>query len=515
MFNSIFFNFLLKAILIGLLALILYGVVPDLAIILILFVVWRFVSLALEVLWKPVSAEKWNAMLDGLTRKFQMLAPAERARQAMALKLDPHCTAHEFASTQLNRMTRNDRTPRSKRELAAEALGAVGCAILIPVDIALYNSDIFSLRVSQHWGWEGAIAVALCLGWYAWPYRVWKSPDSSDLRIWWWALPFIVGLVVLHQAVQTRHPYLNPFNADRDRLAAERVLSLKNNVVAGAYADWVLRYAHDLDQRGETTQAIHFYREGLRLDANDRAAANRLAQLESQAGSATESQAEPPSSGPYWTAAMPIVKPLRHSIDAQLKNVKSCTVVIVPVGNVSDDILDSVGYVIHHELDLPVYISPDPVPLPGYTRKRGLAVEPQWEIASLVTAFNNSVQHFPRAPIKYLLITPVDIYIPDANYVFSGSDDWGAVLSFARYGGTDADDTRLLQRTAKQALCALLKSFGVPASPDRDCVTSYTRSLAEFDAKGNRPDAETMKLFHQALTEVNQSWQAAQGNPSR
>jgi hypothetical protein len=65
----------------------------------------------------------------------------------------------------------------------------------------------------------------------------------------------------------------------------------------------------------------------------------------------------------------------------------------------------------------------------------------------------------------------------------------------------------LRQRTAKQALCALLKSFNVPASTDRDDVTSYTRSLAEFDAKGNRPNAETLKLFRQAVADVNSRWQ--------
>lgn len=507
MVKSIFFNFLLKAVLIALMALILYGIVPDLVIILILFVVWRFASLAVEALRKPVPAEQWDTMLDGLTRQFEMLAPEERTRRAAALKLNPNLTAREMAQAQVDRIARNYRPPRPKRELGAEALGVIGYGHLIPLNVALYTSDIFSLRESQHWGWEGAIVVALCLGLYAWPYRVWKSPDSSDLRIWWWALPSALGMLALIHAVQFRHPYLNPFNPDRDRLAAERVLSLKNNVVAGAYADWVLRYARDLDRQGETQQAVHYYREGLRLDANDRAAADRLAQLEAQSGSAVESQTRPPSSAPYWTAANPIVKQPRHSIDAQLENVESCTVVVVPVGNVPDDILDSVGYVIHNELNLPVYISPDSVPLPDYTRKRGLAVAPQWAIGSLVGAFTNSVHNFPRAPIKYVLLTSVDIYIQDANYVFSSSGNWGAVLSFARYGGPGVSDAQVRQRTAKQALCALLKSFGVPASTDRDCVTSYTRDLAEFDAKGNRPDAETMKLFQHALAEINRKWQ--------
>jgi predicted Zn-dependent protease len=132
---------------------------------------------------------------------------------------------------------------------------------------------------------------------------------------------------------------------------------------------------------------------------------------------------------------------------------------------------------------------------------------PQWDETSLVQVFTNATRFFPKAPIKYILITPVDIYVQDANYVFSTTYNWGAVVSSARYGGPPRDDTLLRQRTAKQALCALLKSFNVPASTDRDDVTSYTRSLAEFDMKGNHPDAETLKLFQQAVADVNNKWQ--------
>jgi predicted Zn-dependent protease len=400
--------------------------------------------------------------------------------------------------------------PRSKRELFADALGVLAFALLIPIDVALYTKEIFSFSASQHWGWDGAIVAALSLAVYAWPYRSFKSPDQADLRIWWWTLPFALSLLAMTHAVHTRHPYLNPFNPDRDRLAAERVLSLKNNVVAGAYADWVLRYARDLDERGDTQGAIHFYREGLRLNPNHRDAYARLVALESQAADIPEDNGTSPAPGPeaaYWTADSPITPSPRRHIDAQLENVERCTVVIVPVGEVPDTLLDAVGYAIHHELDLPVYVSPDAVPLPPHTRVRGLVTGPQWDAASLVQAFTNSISVFPRAPVKYLLVTPVDIYIEDANYVFSSTGAWGTVLSFARFGGPNGDDSLLRQRTAKQALGALLKSFNIPASTDRNDVTSYTSSLEEFDAKGNRPNAETLRLFRQAIADINHKWQ--------
>ena len=507
MINGIFLNFFFKVILFALIALILYGVVPDLALILILFVVWRFSSLLAEALRKPVSAGRLDSMRDGLTRIYEKLTPEQLASRAVALKFDSRLSARELAQAQVDKAAQRYQPPRSKRELTAEALGVIAFAILIPLDIALYTSDIFSFRASHHWGWSGVTVVALCLGLYAWPYRALKSPDASDVRIWWWMLPFTIALLAMFHAVQTRHPYLNPFNPDRDRLAAERVLSLKNNVVAGSYADWVLRYGRQLDQRGQSQQAIHFYREGLRLDANDRAAASRLAQLEGQSGVKVDNQTAPSSSVPYWTADKPVTKSPRQRIDSLLEDVDGCTVVIVPVGDISDNLLDTVGYVIHNELNLPVCISPDPVPLPPYTRKRGLATDPQWDTDSLVGAFTNATPAFPHAPIKYLLITSADIYFQDANYVFSSSGRWGALLSSARFAGPNDDDSLLRQRTAKQALCAILKSFDIPASTDRDCVTSYVRYLQEFDAKGNRPDAETMKLFQQAVAVMNQRWQ--------
>jgi len=210
-------------------------------------------------------------------------------------------------------------------------------------------------------GWDGAIVAAVSLAVYAWPYRGLKSSDQADLRIWWWVLPFALSLLALTHAVHTRHPYLNPFNPDRDRLAAERVLSLKNNIVAGVHADWVMRYARQLDERGETQGAIHFYREAVRLNPDYRNAYARLIALENQAGGVpgnNDISPAPDPRAPYWTADSSIIPPARRRIDARLENVEGCTVIIVPVGEVPDTLLDAVGYVIHQELNLPVYISP-------------------------------------------------------------------------------------------------------------------------------------------------------------
>jgi hypothetical protein len=42
--------------------------------------------------------------------------------------------------------------------------------------------------------------------------------------------------------------------------------------------------------------------------------------------------------------------------------------------------------------------------------------------------------------------------------------------------------------------------------PDRECVTSHSCSLEGFDAKGNRPCAETEALFRQTVSEIHRQW---------
>jgi tetratricopeptide (TPR) repeat protein len=491
--------------LIALICLILYGAfsATALATILILFVVLRFTSLLAEAFRQPITAEQWEKTLGTLTDGYAKLTPEQLATKAIALKLHTGLNARELAQAQVNHNIRAYVQPRSKRELGAEALGVVTFAIVIPLTIALFTRPIFSFRGGQ--GWEGALVAACCLGLYAWPHRWLKSAESSELRTLWWAIPFVVAFPLLIHAIDTRHPYLNPFNPDHNRLAAERVLSLNNNVVAGQYADWVLRYARELDERGESQQAIDYYRASLRLDSNNHAAYERLSRLESQiSGGEIETNPMLQAHAPYWTANNPITPSPRGQIDEHLENVTECTIVVVPVGEVPDNLLDAVGFVIHQELGLPVCISTNVVPIPPYTRKRGLATNPQWNVTALIQSFTNAAKFYPNAPIRYVMVTPVDIYMEDTTYVVSVSCEWGALVSSARFGDPGGD---VRERTAKQSLCALLKSFGIQQSPDRNDVTSYARTPAEFEAKGGRPDAATLKQFHQALADINGRWQ--------
>jgi predicted Zn-dependent protease len=396
---------------------------------------------------------------------------------------------------------------RSGLELAAEASGVIAYVLIIPLDIALYSADFFSCRLG--YGWKGALIAVSCVMAYALPFRFMKGSRCDTLRMFWWATPLVVSLPLLERAVQLHHPYLNPLESNRVQLAAERVLSLKNGVIAGRHSDWVLRYAQQLDAAGDWQKAAVYYRYAVRFNPNDKGSYARLQTLESRiSANVITNRTFGAVSGPYLKGRQ-YADPLpRRQIDQDLLSIDGCTVLVVPVGNVDGKFLDRIGSVIKDELGLPAFISENAVPLPPHTRTRGLATGHQWSAASFVQAFTNSFSARPTAPVKYVLITSADLYVDQENFLFSYCSPWWMVVSYARFATSDDDDRLLFERTAKQTLCALIKSFDIPPSLDRQCVTSYTQSLQEFDTKGNRPVPETLALFKERLAAENARWRA-------
>lgn len=480
MIKGIIYKYLAKAVVVLLLGLILFGIFPGtgLAIVLSLVVLLRFFDLCQQGVSQRKSEE--NPILIQQSPKPPLLKP-------------------QFRPTQ----------PRSIRELLADGMGVIAFAIFLPMAFALYTNEIFSLERQQ--GWREALVAFGCIALYVCPHVLLKAPAQAHLRIMWWTIPFFIGLFLVPHLVETRHPYLNPANPDRNRLAAERVLTLKNNVVSGYYAGWITRYAEDVETHGDTQQAIRLYEESLRREPNQPGAAQRLKTLLAKNSDLTpplETPKQASPNGPYWTNFSALEHAARHPVDNDLENVPSCTVVILPFEGVDDKMLDAIAFVVHQELQLPVYIAPNRIPLPPYSRKRGLATNPQWQTDVIFSAFTNSVTYFPKAPIKFLVVTSADIYMEQSAYVFSQAFPWGALLSSARFGDATQAPEIVAQRTAKQSLCALIKSFGVPPSLDPNCVTSYSNGPQEFDAKGNRPNAETWSLFQKALAEINRGWAA-------
>lgn len=219
---------------------------------------------------------------------------------------------------------------------------------------------------------------------------------------------------------------------------------------------------------------------------------------------------------PYWTRGETLMAPPRCALDRSLAGAGSTIIVLVPVGEVPEALLGAMGHVLQRELSLPACISSTAVALPPPTRTGDRPVGEQWHADELVKAFGRVAPHRADTPAAFVLVTPADIYKADVHFLFSQSYPWGGVVvSFARFGDPRGEEAVVAHRSAKAALGALVKGFDVPASSDPNCVTSYTRTLPEFDAKGNRPSPDTMARFRTALQRRDNAWAARErGTPS-
>jgi hypothetical protein len=514
--------YLLKGALFAFIAVILFGVVSteQVAGLLAVFIGLRLILLLIEAFQKPISEESWAERTAKLIESFGALSPEERSAYAAAWKLPENATAEGLARAETQQLRARSVPQRSRWELLADAAGVLAFTALIPLDVGLATESFFSLNRSFELAEIAVLATCLLL--YGLPqFRV-LAFRSARVRTLWWSVPFFPALLVLGLLVVAKHPYLNPLNPEHRRLAAERVAAIMhagNNVVAASHVNWVFRYAQDLEAKGEKDKAIAWYRTGLELDSNRQDMRLRLKALESTSGeSSTSTAATTDTIDPYaplWPASFSFPEVPTGRLDESLQQLSKGTVVLVPVGPVPDVLLASIAYVIQHELGLPVIAADAPIPLTKATRTHGLLVGEQWNVDELGRAFFELYPTLPINRIKYVLVTQNDIYQTGTNFVFSASYSWGAIISAARFIAIGPDDDHILSRTSKQALCALLKSFALPASSDRDCVTSYTRSLTEFDQKGNRPNARTLALFQKARaqweaetaprTEINES----------
>jgi predicted Zn-dependent protease len=402
--------------------------------------------------------------------------------------------------------------PRSQLEEMIECAGLLGFCLLFPLVWMLYTREIVSLRTNQ--SWATVIVVLLGLIFYLLPFAV--STPGVRLRSVWWGLPLLPAAVLLIAGIHVRHPYLNPFNPDRERLAAERVLALEDGILAGHHYDWLTAHARTLHEHGNPEEAIRFYQAALRLNPYQEDVRQRLAELSpeiernehlSDATSALKSH------DPYWAQGY-VVAPLpRCELDKRMEGIARTTIVILRAGEqVSESLVDAVGDVIARELDIPVCTVPHPIALPSHTRVRGIVDGRQWAVSSLSQAVENYIDLSLRAPLKYVVLTSVDIYNGEANFVFAAS--WlngGALVSTARFGDPVKEQHLVAYRTAKQSLSSILKSFGVPESVDVNSVLSYAQSVEEHDRKGNRPSAEAMAIFRENLRSLDAAWKAYKG----
>jgi predicted Zn-dependent protease len=516
------------ALMVVVMTLALFGVIPSrfFGAFVLLYIGVRAAVLLREGLTPPVD---WEARTTRMLALLDGLPPEELAAEAVAYDLSPRSTADQVTTAAVAASRARYVPPRAGPELICECLGVVTYPLLIPIGILLYTRDFVS--PGADYDWLGFAVVVAGIGLYVWP-RYWKArampaipaniaandpaAAGSSLRhrrMLWWSVPFLPVLGFVAFGIVEWHPYLNPLNPEHTRLRTEKVLSLTNNVVAAQNAAWLFDYAQELEAVERRSEAAQLYRQVLILQPTDELAAERLAALggrrvpllpieDARFVSAWERAYQP-----LW---LPNQRPMQLpgcTVDTDgLRSLDGATIIIVPVGAVPESLMNATGNVIEREFGLSACIATRSIPLPEPGRLRGLIFGRQWRDESFVEAFQRTFEWNTIHPARFLLITGKDMYVKDTNYVISTSYPWGALLSYARFD--EGDELLLTQRTSKQALGALATTLGVPRSSDPLCVTSYTKSVDEFDAKGNRPNRETLGILRREIRELNRQWQA-------
>lgn len=375
---------------------------------------------------------------------------------------------------------------------------------LLPFMIALLATDIFSRQRSDDYR---AILVVIAaavihLG------LVRLSRHSLTLaKLSGLALIIIVSVSTV-RLIHTKHPYLNPFEPERKRLLAERVLSLQNNVVAESHVGYVFAYADELYGEGQLEEALRFYQQGLHLGPEHADVHLRVAEILERFGDESLSRqhremAKNMRSGKRRTV---------FNIDADEDSLpllpdplpRDYSIVLVPMAGTHPELIQRAGNIMEESLGKSVYLYPKTIALPEADRKRGLATPPQIKSDTLHRAFWERNAGLSHVPLQVIVITAEDIYMEGSNFVFSTSyRDGTGVVSYARFVSADGD--LMISRLAKQLLSCTIKSMGVPQANTLDCVTAYVRSLDQFDRRSINMLPQTRTRYEQAIIAFERS----------
>lgn len=111
------------------------------------------------------------------------------------------------------------------------------------------------------------------------------------------------------------------------------------------------------------------------------------------------------------------------------------------------------------------------------------------------------LQGAPPAATRVLGVTSVDLFIPVLSYVFGEAQVPGraAVMSLHRLApelyGLPADQERLTERAAKEAVHELGHTFGLIHCRQPECVMRSSTYVEEIDLKGARFCAECRRAL--------------------
>jgi len=160
-------------------------------------------------------------------------------------------------------------------------------------------------------------------------------------------------------------------------------------------------------------------------------------------------------------------------------------IILVPVGEISEDILDFLAQKIGERFECDIHIFPPlEVPEDAYVPERD-----QYLSSALLNDLHDSVEAANRD--KVLWVTDVDLFVRDLNFIFGEAEISGqyAVVSLARlrqsFYGKPEDEKLLFSRIVKEAIHELGHVYGLGHCSDRKCVMFFSNHLWDTDQKSS------------------------------
>ncbi len=236
-------KFVFKAV-ITLIVLVLFGSIPDgnLIILLLLFIAVKTLQLMYDG-FKP--QPDWDGIYQEIYDFCRQLSEQEFFEHAKELGISRYSSVEQLARAEYNKLRQETPPPTSWREIICEIIGLYSFALLLPLNLFIFSRDFVSPWSSFSYMGYGVLLACIACYWL-----IKKHIAKKTVKMLFWLTPFIPGLLFFSYGVAIKHPYINPFNPDKIRLRAEKVIALQDNVAAANYWFWVFEYAQQLQTQG-------------------------------------------------------------------------------------------------------------------------------------------------------------------------------------------------------------------------------------------------------------------------
>jgi len=477
------------------LALVLYGAAPRAGILSVIAVIigWRLKAIIQHGFPSPLTADGLTLVTKSTVKELEDLPEEERQKLIKRLKLHSFSDNQKIAEAIVRKKQCDNlgRRFQSKLELPLLLISF----ILSPFLVTLFVSDIVVLDDREEWGVVLLLASVALLHFGLLKLAEQKQTISNFILVAWGSF----CLISIPIQITEKHPYLNPWAPNSNQLFADHVLKIKNNVVAEKHVEYVFAYAKELQQAGQLTVALKYYIAGLYLDAENSKAHLSTAEIYKKLGKIQLAKQHEEASRSIATGERSVAFSIKENSDplptVSEINTNDYTVLIVPVGDVDTSLLNAAGQLVKNSLGHPVLLSQQHLPLPPSDRKRGLLSGQQRLTHTIHDAFWRDPPIDNSGPIQVVLVTEMDVYMENTNFVFATSfrNDFSCVVSYNRFRSEKREAT--ISRLAKQILSSTIKAIRVPQANTLDCVTAYVNSLDQSDRKSIQLSAPTRNMY--------------------